>query len=299
MPELWTWTTALGAARRRLVLGRLGVRRCPRRQGWNRFRGEIAPASYAIASRDCVNAVAVSAEFHGVPQLRASASSLRQSCAILRARARDELLLRPLSMKTVLRKRSPRRGGKEVVRRACYVEAGGSDWSYPDGLRGASLAARPRKVYRGTVAVRPSAGAQDTGGQPAITSSHAGPVSPRLPELDRIEGEDRLLDEIQGHAGDIACLFAIEPLARRIDQGEQHCAGLLQSPPLGFDSILKHNGRLGTALPALAAAKLCGSHDSAPHVCRVVVSRSSWLQPRRAALLRSLRTGCGGIGWGT
>jgi hypothetical protein len=30
------------------------------------------------------------------------------------------------------------------------------------------------------------------------------PVSPRLPQFDRIEGEDRLLDEIQCHASYIA-----------------------------------------------------------------------------------------------
>jgi hypothetical protein len=51
-------------------------------------------------------------------------------------------------------------------------------------------------------------------------------VSPRLLEFDRIEGEDRLLDEIQCHAGNIAGLLAIEPPARRIDEGEQHSAGL-------------------------------------------------------------------------
>src|SRR5688500_7950614 len=74
-----------------------------------------------------------------------------------------------------------------------------------------------------------------------------------------------------GHAGDIASLFAVESLARRIDQGDQQRAGLLQSPPLGFDSILKHDRRIGTVLPALSARRLCDSHDSAPHTCRVVV----------------------------
>lgn len=78
-------------------------------------------------------------------------------------------------------------------------------------------------------------------------------MSPRLPKLDRVEREDRLLDEIQCHASDIAGLFAIEPLARRIDQRDKHRARLLQSPPLGFDSILKHDGRIGTVLPALSA----------------------------------------------
>src|SRR5688572_33366585 len=96
------------------------------------------------------------------------------------------------------------------------------------------------------------------------------PVSPRLPQFDRIERKERLLDEIQRHASDIAGLFAIEPLARRIDQGDQHRAGLLQSPPLDFDSILKYARRISTVLPALSARMLCGSHDSAPHPCKVV-----------------------------
>jgi hypothetical protein len=108
------------------------------------------------------------------------------------------------------------------------------------------------------------------------------PVSPRFAQLDRIEREDRLLDEIQCHASDIAGLFAIEPLARRIDQGDQHRAGLLQSPPLSFDSILKYSGRINTVLPALSARMLCGSHDLAPHPCKVVVSRPRLLQQPRS-----------------
>jgi hypothetical protein len=40
------------------------------------------------------------------------------------------------------------------------------------------------------------------------------PVSPRLPQFDRIEREDRLLDEIQCHAGDIAGLLAIQACVR-------------------------------------------------------------------------------------
>src|SRR5688572_14170354 len=90
------------------------------------------------------------------------------------------------------------------------------------------------------------------------------PVSPRLPQFDSIEREDRLLDEIQCHAGYIAGLLAIQSLGRRIDQGDQHRAGLLQSPPLGFDSILKFTRRIRTVLPALSARMLCGSHDLAP-----------------------------------
>lgn len=107
-------------------------------------------------------------------------------------------------------------------------------------------------------------------------------ASPRLPQFDRIERKDRLLDEIQCHAGDIAGLFAIEPLARRIDQGDQHRAGLLQSPPLGFDSILKYAGRINTVLPALPPGRLCGSHDLAPQTCKVVVSRPRLLQQPRS-----------------
>lgn len=45
-------------------------------------------------------------------------------------------------------------------------------------------------------------------------------ASLRLPQFDPIEGEDRLLDEIQCDAGDVFGLFAFESLARRIDQGE-------------------------------------------------------------------------------
>lgn len=41
-------------------------------------------------------------------------------------------------------------------------------------------------------------------------------LSPHLPQFDRIEREDRLLDQIQCDAGDIAGLFAIEGLAQRI-----------------------------------------------------------------------------------
>lgn len=85
------------------------------------------------------------------------------------------------------------------------------------------------------------------------------PVSPRLPQLDRIEREDRLLDEIPRHAGDIAGLLTIQSLCQRIDQGDQHRAGLLQSPPLGFDSILKFTGRTRPVLRAPPARRLCCS----------------------------------------
>jgi len=60
-------------------------------------------------------------------------------------------------------------------------------------------------------------------------------VSPRLPELDRVEGEDCLLDEIQCHASDIAGLSAIE--TNRPGRAAPR-AGLLQSPPLDLDWVL-------------------------------------------------------------
>jgi hypothetical protein len=46
-------------------------------------------------------------------------------------------------------------------------------------------------------------------------------------------------------------LFAIEPLARRIDQGDQHRAGLLQSSPLSFDSIRNSPDGSGPSFPRL------------------------------------------------
>lgn len=57
----------------------------PSSPGMKQIRGEIAPANDAIASCGRVEALALSAEFQGVPQLQLSASSLRHARAKLRA----------------------------------------------------------------------------------------------------------------------------------------------------------------------------------------------------------------------
>jgi hypothetical protein len=65
-------------------------------------------------------------------------------------------------------------------------------------------------------------------------------LSPRFPQFDRIERDDCLLDQIQCDTGDVAGLFAIEPLARRIDQGDRTALAAVRrlgAPPPGSHSV--------------------------------------------------------------
>lgn len=116
-----------------------------------------------------------SKEFHNSEQAQAACASHAQSCALGARRT-----LAPASFhEDCSSQTTPRRGGKEVVRRACGVEAGGSDRNHRSRPRGSTFRRAPSEGYPGGQVARLSAAALRAGGQPSVRSSNAGPLCHR------------------------------------------------------------------------------------------------------------------------